>query len=77
MIEEDFSGPARALGKSFTVLLDEPRIWQRASQDQAPPDFRTHEERSVGCLGAPPNMSPADSARDVFTLKTSMDEGSR
>ena len=76
MIEEGFSGPARALGKSFTVLLDEPPVWQRASQDQASPGFRAHEERSVGCRGAPHNMSPTDSAKDVFTLKTSMDEES-
>lgn len=57
IIEEGFSGPAKALEKPFSVLLDMPRVWQHTSQDQASPDFRTHEERNVRCLGAPHNAS--------------------
>ena len=51
-MKEGFARPAEAPGSSVSVLLVTPRLCQGVSPDPASPDFRTHEGRNGGCLGA-------------------------
>lgn len=72
--EEAFSGPAKALEKSLSVLLDIPRVGQHARTE---PLLTSGVMKKEMCLRPPHNVSPTDSARHMFILKTSVDEEPR